>query len=91
MRQLNIHTGSRVDRIEAVLSTGYPLGHGDYGGNKQALTLGNGEHLTSANLCSETYLGHTRIFSVNLNTNWNRSLSDRSTTSNCTTYTAPSG
>jgi hypothetical protein len=91
VRQLKIRTGNRVDRVETVLSTGYPLGHGGYGGNEQALTLGNGEYLTSANLCSGTYQGHSRIFSVSLSTNWNRSLSGGSTTSNCTTYTAPSG
>jgi len=91
VRQLKIRTGNRVDRVETVLSTGYPLGHGGSGGNEQALTLGNGEYLTSVNLCSGSYQGHTRIFSVNFATNWNRSLSGGTNTSSCTTYAAPSG
>jgi hypothetical protein len=91
VRQVKIRTGARVDRVETVLSSSYPFGHGGYGGNEQALTLGNGEYLVSVNMCSDTYQGHTRLFSINFATNWSRTLSGGSGTSNCTTYTAPSG
>jgi len=91
VRQLKIRSGSRVDRVETVLSNGYPFAHGGTGGTEQTLTLGNGEYLNSVSMCSGSYQGSTRIFSVNFTTNWNHSLSGGSGTSSCTTYSAPWG
>lgn len=91
VRQLKIRTGARVDRVETVLANGYPFGHGGSGGNEQVLTLGNGEVLTRASLCTGSYNGHTRLFSISFGTNLNRSLSGGTTTASCTTYTAPAG
>lgn len=91
VRQLKIRAGARVDRVETVLANGYPFGHGGGGGNEQVLTLGNGEVLTRASMCTDSYNGHTRLFSISFSTNWNRGLSGGTPTATCTTYTAPAG
>jgi len=91
VRQLKIRSGSRVDRVEVVLSNGFPLAHGGTGGNEQALTLADGEVLTSASLCADQYKGQTRIFSAAFTTSAHRTLAGGSTSGSCTTFTAPSG
>jgi endonuclease/exonuclease/phosphatase family metal-dependent hydrolase len=91
VRQLKIRSGSRVDRVEVVLSNGYPFGHGGSGGNEQALTLASGEVLTSASLCSGQSNGQTRIFSAAFTTSAHRTLAGGTTTGSCTTFTAPAG
>jgi hypothetical protein len=91
VRDLKIRTGDRVDRVETVLSNGYPFGHGNTGGHEQTLTLETGEYLTSANFCSGKENGSTRIFYAQFHTSYGRSLAGGSSTSNCVTYTAPNG
>jgi hypothetical protein len=80
-----------VDRIETILSNGYPFGHGGMGGDEQTMTLAAGEYLSSIHLCSDKHNGSTRIFSVSLLTNQGRSLSGGTPTSNCVSYTASDG
>ncbi|MGJ4909205.1 jacalin-like lectin [Bradyrhizobium sp. HKCCYLS2033] len=89
--KLTIRTGARVDQVELTLSNGYVYSHGGTGGTAQSLALGSGEYLTSVNLCSDQYEGHTRIFRVAFGTSAGRTLSGGTTTSSCTSYTAPSG
>jgi hypothetical protein len=91
VRQLTIRTGNRVDNVEITLSNGYVFSHGGTGGAAQTLTLAQGEYLSSVNLCADQYQGHTRVFSINFSTSTGRSLSGGTTTSSCTTYTAPAG
>ena len=91
VRQLKLRSGSRVDRVETVLTSGDPFAHGGTGGNEQVLTLGTGEYLRSVYLCSDTYQSHTRIFYAKFTTSSGRTLSGGSTTSSCTTYSAPAG
>jgi hypothetical protein len=91
VRDLKIRTGERVDRVETVLSNGYPFGHGGTGGNEQTLTLANGEYLTTAYLCTGRYNKHTRLFFAQFTTSDGRSLAGGTLTSDCATYTAPSG
>jgi hypothetical protein len=91
VQQLKISTGARVDRVETVLSNGYVFSHGGTGGTEQTLTLRTGEYLGSVSLCSGQYSGHSRIFSIAFSTNTGRTLSGGSTTSSCTSYTAPAG
>jgi hypothetical protein len=91
VKQLTIQTGSRVDHVETTLSNGYVFSHGGSGGTAQTLTLSAGEVLTSVNLCQAEYNGDTRIFSINFTTSLGRSLSGGTTSSSCTTYTAPAG
>jgi hypothetical protein len=90
VKQLTIQTGSRVDHVETTLTNGYVFSHGGSGGTAQTLIL-SGDYLVSVNLCTAEYQGHTRVFFVNFTTGGGRSLSGGSTTSTCTTYTAPSG
>jgi hypothetical protein len=91
VRDLKIRTGTRVDRVETVLSNGYPFGHGGSGGDEQTLTLASGEYLTIAHLCAGQYNNHTRIFFAHFQTSDGRSLAGGTPTSDCVTYTAPSG
>jgi hypothetical protein len=91
VRQLKIRTGARVDHVETTLSNGDVFSHGGTGGTEQTLNLNAGEVLTSVNLCQAQYSGHTRVFYINFTTSLGRSLSGGSTTSSCTTYTAPAG
>ncbi|CCE12076.1 conserved exported hypothetical protein [Bradyrhizobium sp. STM 3843] len=91
VKQLTIQTGNRVDHVEIALSNGYVFSHGGTGGTTQTLTLGNGEVLSSVNLCIDQYQGHTRVFSINFATSAGRHLSGGATTASCTTYTAPAG
>ncbi len=91
VRQLTIQTGNRVDHVETVLSNGYTFSHGGTGGTAQILTLASGEVLSSVNMCTAQYNGHTRLFSIQFTTSTGRSLSGGTTTSSCTTYTAPGG
>lgn len=89
--ELKIRTGNRVNHVETVLSNGYPFSHGGTAGDEQTLMLANGEYLTSAYLCSGKHNGTTRVFYAQFDTNAGRSLAGGSTTSDCVTYTAPSG
>jgi hypothetical protein len=91
VRDLKIRTGTRVDRVETVLANGYPFGHGGSGGDEQTLTLASGEYLTTAHLCAGQYNNHTRIFFARFQTSDGRSLAGGTPTSDCVTYTAPSG
>jgi endonuclease/exonuclease/phosphatase family metal-dependent hydrolase len=91
VRELKIRTGKRVDRIETVLSNGYPFAHGGTGGDEQTLTLAAGEYLTCAHLCSGKHNGTTRIFYSRFHTSDGGSLAGGSPTDNCVTYRAPDG
>jgi hypothetical protein len=91
VHELKLRSGSRVDRVETVLSNGYPFGHGGTGGDEQTLTLADAEYLTSAHLCAGKHNDTTRIFSARFETSDGRSLSGGSSTSDCVTYSAPDG
>jgi endonuclease/exonuclease/phosphatase family metal-dependent hydrolase len=86
-----IRTGSRVDQVGVNLNTGVTLTHGGTGGAYASLTMQNGEYVASAYLCQAAYNGHSRIFYVRFTTNYGRTLAGGSTTSDCTTLSAPSG
>jgi endonuclease/exonuclease/phosphatase family metal-dependent hydrolase len=89
--KLVIRTGSRVDRVEVVLSNSYILSHGGTGGTEASLALSGNEYLSSVDLCSAQYSGHTRVFYTKFTTSTGRTLAGGSTTSSCVKYTAPSG
>jgi len=88
---ISLRAGSRVDRLGVTLSNGTSLGHGGTGGTAASLTLGSTEYVTTAYLCRAEYSGHTRIFYAKFTTNLGRTLAGGSTTSDCTTRTAPAG
>ena len=88
---LSLRAGSRVDQIGITLADGTTLSHGGNGGTVQSHQLRAGEYANSLSLCRGSYGGHSRIFSARFTTNLGASLSGGSTTSDCTTYTAPAG
>lgn len=88
---ISMRSGARVDQVGLTLSNGASFSHGGTGGTASSLTLGSGEYVTSASLCEGQYNGDTRIFSAKFTTNKGNVLAGGSTTSDCTTFTAPSG
>ncbi|MGI5290507.1 jacalin-like lectin [Nonomuraea polychroma] len=88
---ISLNTGSRVDRIGLTLQDGTVLAHGGTGGTATTLTLGPDEYASSLQVCRGVRNGQTRIFSARFTTNLGRTLAGGSTTSDCTTFTAPAG
>jgi jacalin-like lectin domain-containing protein/endonuclease/exonuclease/phosphatase family protein len=88
---VSLRAGSRVDQVGLTLADGTTLSHGGSGGTAQSYQLRSGEYLTSAYLCRGSYGGHSRIFYARFTTNLGATLGGGSTTSDCTTYTAPAG
>jgi endonuclease/exonuclease/phosphatase family metal-dependent hydrolase len=86
-----IRTGTRVDRIETQLTSGYVMGHGGSGGTEASLALGSNEYLAAMSVCTGQHDGRTRIFHVRFTTTAGRTLAGGSTTGSCATYSAPSG
>jgi hypothetical protein len=83
--------GSRLDSIGAELSNGLALTHGGTGGSEAALDLAAGENWTGASLCQGQKDGQTRIFYAKVATSAGRSVSAGASTSDCATFSAPSG
>ncbi|WP_430460315.1 jacalin-like lectin [Thalassolituus sp. LLYu03] len=90
-KTVSLRAGSRVDQLGITLSNGFVSTHGGSGGTAKSLTLNSGEYLASLNVCSGKKDDHTRIFYAKFTTTSGRTLSGGSTTSSCTTFTAPSG
>lgn len=91
VRSVFLRAGSRVDQVGVTLDDGTSLAHGGSGGSYASLTLHDNEYVTAAYLCRAKRNGHTRIFYVKFTTNEGRTLAGGSTTSDCTTVTAPDG
>jgi endonuclease/exonuclease/phosphatase family metal-dependent hydrolase len=90
-RTFSLRSGSRVDQVAVTLENGTTLTHGGTGGTAASLTLGAGEHVTTATLCQGEYGGTTRIFSARFTTDLGRTLAGGTTTADCVTRTAPDG
>ncbi|WP_425472834.1 jacalin-like lectin [Streptomyces botrytidirepellens] len=90
-RTLTLRGGSRLDAVSLTLSGGTTLGHGGSGGTAASLTLGSGEHLTSATLSRGQKDGRTRLFSAAFTTDKGRTVSAGTPTSDTATFTAPDG
>lgn len=90
-KTVSLRAGSRVDQVAITLSQGFRFSHGGTGGSEQTLTLNNGEYLTKMDVCAAKKDGHTRIFYSKFTTSNGRSIAGGSTTSDCTTFTAPDG
>ena len=88
---LSLSTGNRVDNIGLTLSGGTTFAHGGTGGTPATLALGSGEYPVSLYACQASYNGDNRLFYAKWTTNLGRTLSGGTTTSDCTTFTAPSG
>ncbi|MGW1777921.1 jacalin-like lectin [Streptomyces sp. NPDC002143] len=89
--KISLNAGSRVDQVGITLSNGTTLTHGGTGGTASSRTLGSSEYVTTAYLCQGVKDGHTRIFYAKFTTNLGNTLAGGTTTSDCTTRTAPSG
>jgi hypothetical protein len=88
---ITVRAGSRVDRVELALSDGVVLSHGGTGGSDATLALAADEFLTSAEVCSGQYGGHSRVFYARFATSAGRAVAGGSPTSSCVTYAAPAG
>lgn len=91
VKTVTLRSGTRIDNVSLTLSQGYVLSHGGSGGTESSLTLNTGEYLASLTVCSGQKDGHTRIFSAQFTTTQNRTVSGGETTSDCTSFHAPSG
>ncbi|QLH21529.1 jacalin-like lectin [Streptomyces sp. Rer75] len=90
-RTLTLRGGSRLDGVSLTLNGGKTLSHGGSGGTPATLTLGSGEHLTSATLSRGQKDGRTRLFSAAFTTDKGRTVSAGTPTSDTATFTAPDG
>jgi hypothetical protein len=88
---LSLSSGNRVDNIGLTLSNGTTFAHGGTGGTPATLTLASGEYPVSLNVCEGSYNGGERLFYAKWTTNLGHTLGGGTTTSDCTTFTAPSG
>ena len=88
---LSLSSGNRVDNIGLLLSNGTTFAHGGTGGTPATLALNGGEYPTSLYVCQASYKTDNRLFYAKWTTNLGRTLSGGTTTSDCTTFTAPSG
>jgi hypothetical protein len=89
--EISMRSGSRVDQVGLTLANGTTLTSGGTGGTASSLSLASGEYVSSVYLCEGTYEGHTRIFYAAFTTNDGNTLSGGTQTSDCVTYTTPSG
>jgi hypothetical protein len=88
---LTFQGGSRLDSVGLTLTDGTVLTHGGTGGTAVSLTLGSSEYWTSAELCEGVKDSETRNFYILATTSAGKTLSAGTSTSDCSTFTAPSG
>ena len=81
----------RLDSVELTLEDGSSFVHGGAGGNAVSLALAADEYWTSAVLCQGQKNGRTRIFYIEAATSSGNTLAAGTETSECETFTAPSG
>ncbi|KAH7139653.1 endonuclease/Exonuclease/phosphatase [Dactylonectria estremocensis] len=89
--KLTFAGGSRLDSVSVTLKDGTVLSHGGSGGTASSLTLGTSEYWTSAKLCQGQKSGQTRIFYIAATTSAGKSVTAGTSTSDCVTFTAPTG
>ncbi|KAH8677663.1 endonuclease/Exonuclease/phosphatase [Xylariales sp. PMI_506] len=88
---LNFRGGARLDSVGLELTDGTTFTHGGTGGTAASLTLSSTEYWTSAELCEGEKDGEARNFYILATTSLGHTLAAGTSTSNCTTFTAPSG
>lgn len=88
---LALRSGSRVDQVEATLSSGDVFSHGGSSGTASSLVLGSTEYVSSATLCTGEHNGNTRVFYARFTTSAGRTLLGGTVTTSCSTHAAPSG
>jgi len=88
---LTFRGASRVDSVGLTLSNGQTFTHGGTGGTASTLTLASTEYWVSAKLCQGQKDSQTRIFYILATTSTGRTLASGTSTSDCATYSAPTG
>lgn len=88
---LTFRGGSRLDSVGVTLTNGQTFTHGGTGGTATSLALASTEYWTSAKLCQGQKDGETRNFYVLATTSMGRTLASGTVTSDCSTFTAPTG
>lgn len=83
--------GSRLDSVSLTLTSGTTFKHGGTGGTAVSLTLAATEYWVTATLCRGTYNSETRNFYILATTSTGRMLTAGTTTTDCATYSAPTG
>lgn len=82
---------NRLDSVSVTLTSGATFKHGGTGGTAATLALATGEYWTSAKLCEGVYNSTTRNFYIQATTSAGKTLAVGTSTSDCTTFTAPTG
>ncbi|KAK5661337.1 hypothetical protein OQA88_11232 [Cercophora sp. LCS_1] len=88
---ISLRGGSRLDSVGLTLVDGTKFNHGGSGGSLVSLTLAASEFLTGAELCQGQRSGQTRNFFIRAVTSTGRSIQAGTRTTECATFTAPSG
>lgn len=88
---LTFRGGSRLDSVGLTLTSGAAFSHGGTGGTSYSLTLGTSEYWVTAKLCQGKKDSTTRNFYILATTSTGRTLAAGTSTSDCATFSAPSG
>ncbi|KAI1652265.1 mannose-binding lectin [Daldinia loculata] len=88
---LTFRGASRLDSVGLTLADGTTFTHGGDGGDTASLTLNANERWTSAQLCQGQKSDQTRNFYIKATTSAGRTLEAGTSTSACSTFTAPDG
>lgn len=88
---LTFRGANRLDSVGLTLTNGQTFTHGGTGGTAASLTLGASEYWVSAKLCQGSYNSNTRNFYILATTSAGKTLSAGKATSDCATFTAPTG
>jgi hypothetical protein len=88
---LSFRGGSRLDSVGLTLTDGTTFTHGGTGGNAASLKLGSSEYWVKAELCQAEYNSHIRNFYIHATTSSGSTISSGTATSDCATFTAPTG
>lgn len=88
---LTFRGANRLDSVGLTLTDGTTFTHGGTGGTAATLTLASTEYWTSAQLCEGSYNSETRNFYIKATTSAGNTLTAGTATSDCATFTAPSG
>jgi hypothetical protein len=87
---LSFRGASRLDAVGLTLTDGTVFSHGGTGGTAASLTLASNEYWTSAKVCEGTSTT-LRSYYILATTSAGNTLSAGTSTSDCTTFTAPTG
>ncbi|KAI1078562.1 mannose-binding lectin [Whalleya microplaca] len=88
---LTFRGAERLDSVAVTLADGTTFTHGGTGGTAATLTLASGESWASAKLCQGQKSNETRNFYIQATTSTGRTLEAGTATSDCATFTAPTG